>query len=270
MTISEPPNDLLWKNISALPYFRGFLRAVEGSYYQDIEIRQPVLDLGCGDGHFSWVTFGKRTFNMIGIDPDLKSLIEATQYSVFSHLICARGDQLPFPAGFFSSIVSNSVLEHIDKVDLVILEANRVLIPGGKLVICVPNDNFTQNLSIAKLLDRLGLNFLAGKYRTFFNKISRHFHPDTEETWMRRLRHAGFNIIEYWNYFTQKSLAILEWGHFSGLPAWINRKFFGRWILFPSIKNPLLSRIYFWLKDHVERDQRSPDGAYSFFITAKE
>jgi hypothetical protein len=150
------------------------------------------------------------------------------------------------------------------------LEANRVIIPGGKLVICVPNDNFTQNLSIAKLLDRIGLNFLAGKYRTFFNKISRHFHPDTEEIWMRRLRHAGFDIIDNWNYFTQKSLAILEWGHFFGLPAWINRKFFGRWVLFPSIKNPLLSRIYFWLKDHVERDQRSPDGAYSFFITVKE
>jgi ubiquinone/menaquinone biosynthesis C-methylase UbiE len=270
MTTVVPPNDLLWKNISSLPYFRGFLRAVEGSYYQDIEIKEPVLDLGCGEGHFSWMTFGERSLSLIGIDPELKSLKEASQYPVFSHLICARGDQMPFPAGFFNSTVSNSVLEHIDGVDSVILEANRVLKTGGKLVICVPNDNFTHNLSIAKILNQAGLNFLARKYRMFFNMISRHFHPDSKEIWATRLRGAGFKIINSWSYFTPKSLAILEWGHYLGLPAWINRKIFGRWVLIPSIKNPLLSRIYNWLKAHVELDQRSPDGAYSFFITAKE
>lgn len=270
MTIGEPPNDLLWKNISSLPYFRGFLRAVEGSYYQDIEIRQPVLDLGCGDGLFSWVTFRERAFLLIGIDPELKSLNEARQYPIFSHLICARGDELPFPAGYFSSTVSNSVLEHIENVEAVLKEANRVMKSGGKLVVCVPNDNFTQNLSIATFFNRVGLNFLARKYQRFFNKISRHFHPDTENIWMTRLLDANFKIINSWNYFTQKSLSILEWGHYFGLPAWINRKFFGCWILFPSIKNPLLSRIYYWLKHHVEIDQKSPDGAYSFFITAKE
>lgn len=270
MTTDGPPNDLLWKNVSTLPYFRGFLRAVEGSYYKDIEIKEPVLDLGCGDGHFSWVTFGERAHKLIGIDPEFKSLKEASRYPVFSHLICARGDQLPFPAGFFTSTVSNSVLEHIDDVDSVVLEANRVMKPGGKLVICVPNDNFTKNLSIAKFLNRVGLDFLARKYRRFFNKISRHFHPDSLEIWAARLRDAGFEIINSWSYFTPKSLAILEWGHYFGLPAWINRKIFGRWILTSSIKNPLLSRIYNWLKGHVEHDQRSPDGAYTFFITVKD
>lgn len=270
MKTDRPPNDLLWKNISALPYFRGFLRAVEGGFYQDIEITEPVLDLGCGDGHFSWVTFGERDYGLIGIDPDLNSLIEASQYPVFHLLICAQGNQLPFPTGFFTTTVSNSVLEHIDNVDAVLIEANRVMKPEGELVVCVPNDNFTQNLSVARFLNHIGFKFLANKYQNFFNKISRHFHPDTEVIWMNRLRDAGFKVNKAWNYFTRKSLSILEWGHYFGLPSWINRKFFGRWVLFPSFENPLLTRIYYWLKGHVESDQESPDGAYSFFITTKE
>jgi len=270
MATGIPPSDLLWKNISSLPYFRGFLRAVEGGYYHDIEIKEPVLDLGCGDGHFSWVTFNERNIHLIGIDPDLKSLIEASQSPVFSKLICARGDQLPFQKGFFTTTISNSVLEHIIDVDSVIVESNRVIKPGGKLVICVPNDNFTKNLSVARFFDRIKLNFLAEKYRKFFNWISRHFHPDNERIWMSRLRDADFKVIHTWNYFTQKSLAILEWGHYFGFPSWINRKIFGRWILYPSTKNPFLSRIHHWLKEHIERDQKSADGAYSFFISVKE
>ena len=43
------PETLLWKNISELPYFRGLLRAVEGCFYQDIHLEEPILDLGCGD-----------------------------------------------------------------------------------------------------------------------------------------------------------------------------------------------------------------------------
>jgi hypothetical protein len=69
--------DFLWIQIRELPYFRGLLRAVEAKFYQDIPIERPVLDLGCGDGHFA-----SRTFDFpidAGIDPwvgpDRKSVV---------------------------------------------------------------------------------------------------------------------------------------------------------------------------------------------------
>ena len=141
MENNQAPTDLLWRNISALPYFRGFLRAVEGSYYQDIQINGLVLDLGCGDGHFSSVTFADRPLFLIGIDPELGSLVEASQYRVFSHLVCAHGDKLPFPDHFFKNAVSNSVLEHIPEVEAVLMEARRVIQANGKLIACMPNNN---------------------------------------------------------------------------------------------------------------------------------
>ena len=52
--------DYLWENIKDLPYFRAVLRAVEARFYQDIALSQPVLDLGCGDGHFASKTFEEK------------------------------------------------------------------------------------------------------------------------------------------------------------------------------------------------------------------
>ena len=61
------PEDFLFRHVRDLPYFRGLLRAVESRFYQDLELRRPVYDLGCGDGHFASVTFEQRID--VGLDP---------------------------------------------------------------------------------------------------------------------------------------------------------------------------------------------------------
>ena len=85
---------------------------------------------------------------------------------------------MPFRDAYFSSAISNSVLEHIYSIDPVLHEVNRVLKKGGVLVITVPNDQFTEQLGGAKLFERLHLNAGANAYRKAFNTISRHAHTD--------------------------------------------------------------------------------------------
>jgi len=255
-------NDLLWKNISTLPYFRGFLRAVEGRYYDQIDIQKPTLDLGIGDGHFSATTLpGVVDF---GVDPEFKSLIEANHYKAADLLICSTGASLPFPENHFSTVISNSVLEHIRDLDSVLAEVMRVLDKNGTFVICVPNNKFTENLSIAVFLKKMRMQSVARWYQNIFNKISRHYHPDEVKVWKKNLESAGFTIKRTWNYFPPSSLTILEWGHAFGVPQWINKKIFGRWILFPKYWN--LWPIYEWLRRHYEKNQTTQNGAYSFFI----
>jgi SAM-dependent methyltransferase len=258
-------NDLLWKNISSLPYFRGFLRAIEGRYYDDIELSTPLLDLGIGDGHFSATTLPGIVD--VGIDPAFKSLREAKTFSAARILSCAKGDKLPFKENYFSTVISNSVLEHIEDLEPVLGEVHRILKTGGYFVICVPNAHFTQNLSIALVLNKLRMFKAAIWYQGFFNKISRHYHPDSVEKWNSRLEKAGFSIIRSWNYFPARSLSVLEWGHVFGIPSWVNKKLFGKWILIPKRWNIWL--IYNWLHQYYEEDQTDPDGAYSFFIMTK-
>jgi len=259
-------NDLLWRHISELPYFRGFLRAVESRFFQDIEMMQPTLDLGCGDGHFAARTFKKKID--FGIDPSEKVLRSKYNRAAYETVLCCEGNRIPFLSNSFSTVISNSVLEHIKDVDSVIEEIFRILKPGGIVLLTVPNSNFTKNLSIATMFEKIRLPFAATLYRNFFNAISRHYHPDPGDRWMGRLKRVGFNIISNWNYFPKKSLRILEWGHYFGLPNLINKFMFGRWILFKN--SWYVALIHRWLHTEFIKDQKAQTGAYTFIIAKKE
>ena len=63
----ETLDQILWRHISSLPYFRGFLRAVEDRFLQEIPLTEPQLDLGSGDGHFASVAFNRKPD--FGLDP---------------------------------------------------------------------------------------------------------------------------------------------------------------------------------------------------------
>ena len=168
--------DFLFLHLSGLPYFRAFLRAVESAYYQDLDLPSPILDVGCGDGNFAALTFDHNID--VGLDPWHGPIHEAKAYDKYNLLVESDGGTMPFPDGYFSSAFSNSVLEHIPHVDVVVRETSRVLKPGAPFVFCVPNHNFLPTLSIGRALDKIGLRPLGDLYRAFFNKISRHHHCD--------------------------------------------------------------------------------------------
>ena len=147
--------DFLFLHIRDLPYFRGFLRAIESRYYQDFDLPSPILDVGCGDGNFAALTFDQQID--VGLDPWHGPIHEASQYQKYRLLTEADGGRMPFPDGYFASALSNSVLEHIPQVQTVLNETARVLQPGAPFYFCVPNTNFTQNLSVARFFDRIGL-----------------------------------------------------------------------------------------------------------------
>ena len=137
-----PKKDFLFLHLSGLPYFRAFLRAVESAYYQDIDLPSPTLDVGCGDGNFAALTFDHNID--VGLDPWHGPIHEAKPYGKYTVLVEADGGTMPFSDGYFSSAFSNSVLEHIPHVDLVIKETSRVLKSGAPFVFCVPITIFCQ------------------------------------------------------------------------------------------------------------------------------
>ncbi len=253
----------LWPQLVELPYFRALLRAVEARFYEEIELPAPILDLGCGDGHFAQHAFAHPLD--VGVDPWWGPLLEAQEREAYHGLTQADGARLPFPDGYFASAVSNSVLEHIPHLDDVLAETARVLRPGAPFVFCVPNHNFLPTLSVGRALDRLGLRPLGDAYRGFFNRISRHHHCDSPEVWRARLERAGFVVDEWWNYFSPAALRALEWGHYFGLPSWVSKLLFGRWILAPTRWN--LAPTYWLVEKHYHEPPRREDGAYTFYRT---
>jgi len=264
-------DDLLWRHLCDLPAFRALLRTVEAHFYADLPLARPVLDLGCGDGHFASVAFDDPL--EAGFDPWWGPLVEAHERGAYQVLSRAEGARMPYPDGYFGTVVSNSVLEHIPRLQPVLAETARVLRPGGWFYFCVPSPSFLPFLSIGRALDGVGLRSLGDAYRRLFNRISRHYHCDGADAWERRLEAVGLRLVRWWPYFTRRALVALECGHYLGLPSLVCKKLTGRWVLWPSRAN-------LWLAERALRplyreslslgnDDGSGAGAYLFFVAAR-
>jgi SAM-dependent methyltransferase len=266
---ANPPK--ITKNIAAfqrqlneLPAFRALLRAVEADFYSDLPMPLPVLDLGCGDGHFASAAFEHPL--TIGLDPWWKPLQEAQPRNQYRWLTHASGASVPFANDSFKTIISNSVLEHIQTLTPVLQEVSRILKPGGWFYFCIPCQNFRLYLSVARLLDKLHVARLAEIYRRLFDRISRHYYYQTPTEWITQLAHMGLDVKRWWAYFSPAALTALEWGHPLGLPSVIVKRLTGRWLLIPKRWN-----LYF--TERILRqyylEQPSSEGAYLFFIAQK-
>lgn len=255
----------LWPQLKTWPYFRALLRAVEASYYADLELPTPVYDLGCGDGSFAPLAFDKKLD--VGLDPWFP-IYDAAKENAYKGLVLANGNAAPLPNAHFSSAVSNSVLEHVaaDELDGVLADTARILKPGAPFYFCVPNHRWTESLHISGVLRKLGLKRLATGYENLFIRISRHVHMHNPEEWEARLNKAGFDLVRTWHYFPPASLHWLEWGHYFGLPSVIAKRLFGRWILAPTRWNLALTK---WLVGRHSRPEEISHGTYSFYIAKR-
>jgi len=256
--------DLLWSHLKSLPAFRALLRAVEARFYQHIDLPEPVLDLGCGDGLFAELTFDKPV--TAGLDPWWGPLVKAKRTQAYGQVAQGLGHTLPFAAKTFGSAFSNSVLEHIADLQPVLYEINRVLRDNGRFVVTMPSHHFTADLRGAMALERLRLNSSAGAYRRFFNRIARHEHVDSPDRWSHRFADAGFTIESWQYYFSTKALHALEIGHLQGVPSALLYALTGHWILAPWESNLRLTEQ--WVRPFYEEEPPHP-GTMMLFILRK-
>ena len=87
-----------------------------------------VLDLGSGTGAAAEV-FGDR--EVVALDP----AAEMIALSPISGRVVAVGEKLPFADGTFDGVFTAYVMRNLVSIPAMLNEVNRVLRPGGKLVI---------------------------------------------------------------------------------------------------------------------------------------
>lgn len=152
-----------------------------------------VLEVGAGYGDIL-IYLASRGCQVLGTDLSPAAVSKAAEYGVevrLGHLV-----DLHLPSGSFDVALMCHSLEHVPDPNVELAELHRVLVPGGRVHIAVPNGN-------AVRLDHDGLAFahLSFPLHNWF------FGPDTLE---RMLVKHGFRSLRHpWT--TTRHHALMEW-----------------------------------------------------------
>lgn len=95
---------------------------------------RDILEVGCGEG----MMFEGTGVQPVQMDVSFTRVKRALEKSRV--LLCADGYHLPFAAGSFDVVLLIAVLEHTSEPWRILAEARRVLRPGGRAIMVVPND----------------------------------------------------------------------------------------------------------------------------------
>lgn len=96
-----------------------------------------VLEAGMGLGTYAAKISERYDSEVDGFDIEVERTAQAR--SSISHAVVAAAEYVPYPADHFDSIFSNEVIEHVESDQATVRELVRVLKPGGRIVIFVPN-----------------------------------------------------------------------------------------------------------------------------------
>jgi ubiquinone/menaquinone biosynthesis C-methylase UbiE len=129
-----------WEEVAATPAFRGLQERI----LQEIEATPAdvALDLGAGTGLLT-IPLASRVREVVAIDISpamLDRLRQHARESRVTNLKCVEADLrvLPLEDESITLAVSNYTFHHLEDSDkeLALAEVRRVLVPGGRLVIC--------------------------------------------------------------------------------------------------------------------------------------
>lgn len=132
-----------------------------------------IVDIGCGDGfHLRLLKqYGEKGWTLEGIDVDRRAAEMAEKSGFTVHL--GTVEDLGLPADSYDLAFMVQTIEHVAEPARVLSAANRILKPGGKLVIVTDNT------------DSVDFGFFKNSY------------------W------GGYHFPRHWNLFNRKSLTLL-------------------------------------------------------------
>jgi ubiquinone/menaquinone biosynthesis C-methylase UbiE len=175
------------------------LSAVKLAFQAKVE--EPVLDLGCGDGHVFELLFGS-TVDATGIDMSEVAVDAARRGKVYRRAVAGDARKMEFRSGEFRTVFSNSVLEHIDAVDEVLVETRRVLQPGGMFIFTTPSPMIRSRGSYfwLKTLSPFGLERVGQKIANREDRIYHHVSIRSADEWTAALKRANFSAVKATEY----------------------------------------------------------------------
>lgn len=240
------------------PLFYSFIRPKELKMFHDqMPFRRPILDFGCGDGFYAKVLFEKNKID-VGIDNNKEILSNALKSEIYKKVIIYDGKRLPFKSEYFSTVVSNCVLEHVFDVDYSLKEIFRVLKKKGIFIVTVATINWENYLFFGRIFGDF--------YKRLFRKVQRHNSLLSEKKWCEVFENAGFKILKKEGYISKRETEIIEMSHYFSVIKEVIDKVFGESKITKIINKYLYKLI---TKICSSKNTNSSEDACYFYILQK-
>ncbi|MBC7232651.1 MAG: class I SAM-dependent methyltransferase [Chloroflexi bacterium] len=177
---------------------------------------ENVLEVDCGPGVLAKM-MQERGAKVTGTDLSMVAVERARAKGIEAYQVDIDTEPLPFAEDTFDTVVSNSMIEHRFFPERSFDECVRVLKPGGKFIVCLPN--------IAHWICRWWL-------------ITGHF-PYVEDSPTDMLHLRFFTVSEVKKICRQRGLRVLE---VDGSPSLWAKEFYP-----PLVRSRYVRWVYPWL-----------------------
>jgi SAM-dependent methyltransferase len=141
--------------------------------------RKRVLDFGCGGGAFL-LRMQERGWNAVGLDFS-EATVERLRAELGLNVLAGTLPHPDLPPGSFDLVTLWHSLEHVHQPLDVLCEVHRLLTPGGRILVALPN------------LDSLSFRWFGPDW--FGLDVPRHLTHFTPATLRKMLEKAGFRVL---------------------------------------------------------------------------
>lgn len=133
----EKEEEFMRKNRNcAEPLYHQFNKWLE-KFMGDSDRKLKIIDIGCGNGNILSIMKRMGFRNVTGVEISEQMIKQSKKYAkIVKHDL---EYPLPFHENIFDIAIADNVCEHIINMEQLISEINRILKPGGILIIGGPN-----------------------------------------------------------------------------------------------------------------------------------
>jgi SAM-dependent methyltransferase len=202
------------------PYKAG---AQDFSYVFPKEPRKRVLDVGCGSGDLLIdIAHTHIDLALYGIDFDARAAKIAQSFGF--HIFHGALREAHFENNFFDDIHMNHVLEHISNPVELLKECERIMKPGGKLFITIPNFGSLSRMIFKNKWYHLDAprHLFHFTPRTLKNMLAKATYKNIEVTYIPSAKYF-LQSYALWRFGKKQKFPKIVWQLLS-LPAWIVAK----------------------------------------------
>ena len=198
--------------------------ALRPSYYlwliEQFKLRSNdrYLDISCGHGQLTYLA-QKCGLQSVGIDLSLVGLQAGRKEMGLLDLVSGNGQTLPFANGTFTIISNIGSLEHYVDMKTAITEMARVLQPGGRAFVLVPNT--------FSLMHNIWIAFKEGRTNLDKQPIQRYA---ARQEWEHLLQENGLHVEKTTKYEIERPRTLDDWHSYARHP-----KRFVRLLLAPLV-----------------------------------